>query len=320
MSRIKDALDEKNVKPTTIGGQAVMEGVMMRGKSMYAMAIRKPDQTIELVTNPLSPASSRHPVLKWPVIRGIVAFVDSLVIGMRIMTKSAEIAGLDDLEEEDLSPFEKKLQKIFGDKLTDVIMYAAVVIALIVGIGLFFLLPVWLGGFFSPLLGGRTWALGIVEGLLRIIIFLGYVFLISHMKDIKRVFQYHGAEHKTISCYEHQAELTVENVRKYPRLHKRCGTSFLLIVMVVAMIVFMFVRTEIIWLRLLSRVVLIPIIAGVSYEIIKWAGRNDNWFVNVISYPGLCLQKVTTAEPDDGMIEIAITSMNAVLESEPQTC
>jgi len=297
-----------------------MEGVMMRGKRMYAMAVRKPDQSIELVTKPLSPASDKHPMLKLPIIRGIVAFVDSLVIGMRIMTKSAEIAGLDDLEEEDLSPFEKKLQKIFGDKLTDVVLYLAVVIALIVGIGLFFLLPVWLGGLFAPLLGGRTWALGIVEGLLRIVIFLAYVYLISHMKDIKRVFQYHGAEHKTISCYEHQEELTVENVRKYPRLHKRCGTSFLLIVMVVAMIVFMFVRTEVIWLRFLSRIILIPLIAGVSYEIIKWAGRNDNWFVNVISYPGLCLQKVTTGEPEDDMIEVAITAMNEVLENEPQAC
>jgi len=320
MSRIRDALDEKNVKPTTIGGQAVMEGVMMRGKRMYAMAVRKPDQTIELITKPLTPASDKHPIFKLPIIRGVVAFVDSLVIGMRIMTKSAEIAGLDDIEEEDLSPFEKKLQKIFGDKLTDVVMYIAVVIALIVGIGLFFLLPVWLGGFFAPLLGGRTWALGIVEGLLRIIIFLAYVYLISYMKDIQRVFQYHGAEHKTISCYEHQEELTVENVRKYPRLHKRCGTSFLLIVMVVAMLVFMFVRTDVLWLRFASRIVLIPLIAGVSYEIIKWAGRNDNWFVNAISYPGLCLQKVTTREPEDAMIEVAITSMNAVLENEPQTC
>ncbi|MDR1559315.1 MAG: DUF1385 domain-containing protein [Clostridiales bacterium] len=317
--RIKDALNVKGVKQTMIGGQAVMEGVMMRGRRMYAMAVRKPDQTIELVRKTMTPIGDKYPVLKWPVVRGVVSFLESLVTGMRIITQSAEIAGLEDTDEEP-SAFEKKLEKIFGDKMNNVIMYGVVVIAIGLAVGLFMLLPVWLGHFFTPLLGENTWALGIVEGLLRIAIFLAYVYLVSLSKDIKRVYQYHGAEHKTINCFEHQSELTVENVRNHSRLHKRCGTSFLLIVMVMAMLVFMFVRTDVVILRLLSRVILVPLIAGLSYEIIKWAGRNDNAFVNAISYPGLCLQRITTAEPDDGMIETAITAMNAVLESEPKSC
>ena len=319
--KIKDALNEKCVKQTMIGGQAVMEGVMMRGRRMYAMAVRKPDKSIEIVKTDLAPLTDKYPILKWPIIRGVVAFVDSLVTGMKIITKSAEIAGID-VEEEDTEPsaFEQKLQKMFGDKINDIILYTVVAIALVFSIGLFMLLPVWLGHFFAPVLGEKTWALGIVEGLLRIAIFIGYVCLVSLSKDIKRVYQYHGAEHKTINCYEHQEDLTVENVQKHSRLHKRCGTSFLLIVMVMAMLVFMFVRTDVVLLRLLSRIILVPFIAGLSYEVIKWAGRNNNAFVNIISYPGLCLQKITTAEPDGDMIETAIAAMNAVLESEPETC
>ncbi|MDR2649457.1 MAG: DUF1385 domain-containing protein [Clostridiales bacterium] len=316
--KVKDALHEKGVKRTMIGGQAVMEGVMMRGRHIYAMAVRKPDRSIELIKTAAAPLADKYPVLKWPVARGVVAFVDSLVTGMRVITQSAEIAGLEDAEEEP-SAFEKKLQRIFGEKMDNILIYSVVAIAIVIAVGLFMLLPVWLGHFFAPLLGESTWALGIVEGLLRITIFLAYVYLVSLSKDIKRVYQYHGAEHKTINCFERQQELTIVNVRSHSRLHKRCGTSFLLIVMVMAMLVFMFVRTDVVILRLLSRIILVPVIAGLSYEVIKWAGRSDNVFVNVISYPGLCLQKITTAEPDDGMIETAITAMNAVLESEPES-
>ena len=318
--KIKDALNEKNVKITMIGGQAVMEGVMMRGRRIYAMAVRKPDHSIELVKTPLAPVTDRYPVLKWPILRGVVSFVDSLIMGVRIITQSAEIAGLEDAEEEEMPAFEKKLTQIFGDKLNDVLVYFVVTAAIVLAVGLFMLLPVWLGHFFAPLLGGNTWALGIIEGLIRIAIFLAYIYLVSMSKDIKRVYQYHGAEHKTINCYEHQEELTVENVRKHSRLHKRCGTSFLLIVMVIAMLVFMFIRTDVVILRILLRVILVPVIAGLSYEVIKWAGRNNNLLVNIVSYPGLSLQKLTTAEPDDGMIETAITAMSAVIESEPDTC
>jgi len=305
-----------------IGGQAVMEGVMMRGRRMYAMAVRKPDQSIELIKTPLTPFTDKYPVLKWPIVRGVVSFVDSLITGVRIITQSAEVAGLEDAEEEQTKPsaVDKALEKIFGDKINDILVYTAVGVAVVFAIALFMLLPVWLGHFFAPLLGGNTWALGIVEGLIRIAIFLAYIYLVSMSKEIKRVYQYHGAEHKTINCFEHQEALTVENVRRHSRLHKRCGTSFLLIVMIMAMLVFMFVRTDAVILRLLSRIILVPVIAGLSYEVIKWAGRNNNWLVNIVSYPGLSLQKITTAEPDDSMIETAITAMNAVLESEPETC
>jgi len=299
-----------------------MEGVMMRGKRMYAMAVRKPDHSIELIKTPLPPITDKYPFLKWPVLRGVVSFVSSLVMGVRIISKSAEIAGLDEADEPEAEPskFEKALTKLFGDKVNDILVYTAVAAAVVFAIALFMLLPVWLGHFFAPLLHGHTWALGIIEGVIRIAIFLAYIYLVSMSKDIKRVYQYHGAEHKTINCYERREELTVENVRKHSRLHKRCGTSFLLIVMIMAMLVFMFVRTDVVILRLLSRVILVPVIAGLSYEVIKWAGCNNNWLVNIVSYPGLSLQKITTAEPDDGMIETAISAMSAVLESEPDTC
>jgi len=320
--KIKDALNEKNVRITMIGGQAVMEGVMMRGRHMYAMAVRKPDQSIELIETKLSPLTDKYPVLKWPIVRGVVSFIDSLITGVRIITQSAEVAGLEEAPEEEAEPsaFEKTLQKIFGDKVNDILVYVVVAVALVFAVALFVLLPVWLGHFFAPLLQGNTWALGVVEGLIRIAIFLVYIYLVSMSKDIKRVYQYHGAEHKTINCYEHREELTVENVGKHSRLHKRCGTSFLLIVMIIAMLVFMFIRTDVVYLRLLLRIILVPVIAGLSYEVIKWAGRNNNLLVNIVSYPGLCLQKITTAEPDDSMLETAIAAMNAVLESEPDTC
>jgi uncharacterized protein YqhQ len=318
-AKIKDALSNKGVKQTTIGGQAVMEGVMMRGKHLYAMAVRLPNHTIQVVKHDLYPISDKYPILKWPIVRGIVGFIDSLVMGMRIITQSAELITEDIEEDETPSKFEKFLTDKFGEKLNDYIIYASVGVAIVIAILLFMLLPTWLGGhFITPLLDGHTWALGIFEGFIRIAIFLAYVYLISLSKDIKRVYQYHGAEHKTINCFEHQQDLNVDNVRNHSRLHKRCGTSFLLIVMVIAMIVFIFVRTDVVWLRFLSRVVLVPVIAGLSYEVIKWAGKNDNAFVNAISYPGLCLQKITTAEPDDGMIETAIAAMKGVLESEPE--
>ncbi|MDR3239681.1 MAG: DUF1385 domain-containing protein [Clostridiales bacterium] len=318
MGNIKDALSNKGVKPTLIGGQAVMEGVMMRGRKMYAMAVRLPDQTVQVVKKDLFPITDRYPILKWPVLRGIVAFIDSMVTGMRIITQSAEMITEGIPEEEEPSKWEKYLTKKFGDKLNEYILYISVGVALIFAIFLFMLLPVWIGHFFNPILQNNTWALGIIEGLIRILIFLIYVYLISLSKEIKRVYQYHGAEHKTINCFEHQEELCVENVKKHSRLHKRCGTSFLLIVMLMAMIVFIFVQTDVIWMRFISRIILVPVIAGLSYEVIKWAGRNDNTFVNAISFPGLCLQKITTAEPDDGMMETAIAAMKGVLESEPE--
>lgn len=304
------------IRRTNIGGQAVIEGVMMRGKTMYAMAVRTPDSSIAVEEYSIKKRKGAW-FFKLPIVRGVAAFIESLVLGTKIITRSAELAGLaeDEPKKEDEKPsrFEAFLVAKLGDKLMDVLMFVSVAFSLILGVGLFMLLPVWISSFFKQYLAG-TWALGILEGVVRLVIFVVYVLLISMMKDIKRVFQYHGAEHKTINCFEHKEELTVENVRKHTRLHKRCGTSFLLIVMLISMLVFVFVRTDVVWMRFASRIILIPFIAGLSYEVIRWAGKRESLLVSIISFPGMCMQKLTTSEPDDAQMEVAIASMKRVLE------
>lgn len=302
------------MKRIDIGGQAILEGVMMRGKRMYAVAVRKPNKDIVVDKKKVKSSQDRPSFLKLPIIRGSVALIDSLVIGMKSITFSASFF---DTEEEEPSKMDKYLENKFGDKLNDIMISISVVIAVLMAVGLFMVLPTWISSFFNRLIPG-SWALGIVEGLVRILIFILYLVLITRMNDIKRVFQYHGAEHKTINCFEHEQELTVENVKNHSRFHKRCGTSFLLIVMIVSMVVFMFVKVKSVPLRILSRVILFPIVAGISYELIKWAGKSDSKFVQWISAPGMCLQRLTTAEPDDSMIEVAIAAMKGVLEDEPE--
>ncbi len=305
------------MKRTNIGGQAVIEGVMMRGKKIYAMAVRNPEGGITVEKNNCNGLGSKSGLFKLPIFRGMAVFVDSLVMGTKILMRSAELAGEGIMEEEgEPSKFDKFLESKFGDKMNDYLIYFSVTLSLVMGVLLFFLLPVWLGSFFYKLV--PTWALGIIEGLIRIAIFLVYIYAISKMKEIQRVFQYHGAEHKTINCFEKELPLTVENVKTCTRLHKRCGTSFLLIVMIISMVVFFFVRTDNLLLRLASRIVLVPFIAGISYEVIKWAGSSDGKLVAIISYPGLCLQKITTSEPDESQMEAGIAAMKGVLEDEPE--
>ena len=304
------------MKRTNIGGQAVIEGVMMMGKKIYAMAVRVPDGSITIEKKPREVLLSKYALFKKPIFRGVASFIESMVVGVKIIMRSATLAGFED-ELEEPSKFEKWLEDKFGDKLSDILVYFSVCCSVLLAIGLFFMLPVFVGSLFKPILPG-TWALSIVEGIARIAIFLVYVWGISFMNEIKRVYQYHGAEHKTINCFESGDELTVENVRKHTRMHKRCGTSFLLIVMIISMVVFFFVRTDNLILRLVSRVVLVPFIAGISYEVIKWAGNSDSKLVNIISSPGLCLQKLTTKEPDDSQIECAIAAMKGVLEDESE--
>ena len=319
-----------------IGGQAVIEGVMMRGKKLYALAVRTPKKEIVVEKTPIKPAAEKCKILGWPIIRGVVAFVDSLVMGMKVTTKSATLAGLDDieydqeskysaevsgmedLEDAEMNKFEKWLENKFGDKLADYLIYFSVAVSIILCIGIFMVLPTFLGGAVTNLLHGDATLRSVIEGVIKIIIFVGYMFLVSQMKDIKRVFMYHGAEHKTINCFESGEELTVENVRHNSRFHKRCGTSFLVIVMLVSIILFFFIRTDVLWLRVLSRIILVPAIAGISYEFIRYAGKHDNLLVNIISAPGIAMQIITTSEPDDSMIEVAIASLNAVLEEEPE--
>lgn len=302
-----------------IGGQAVIEGVMMRGKKMYSLSVRTPDKEIKTVKTFFEPAKDKCFIWGLPIVRGVVAFVDSLVTGMKVTMKSAELAGLDDIEYDNESKFEMWLEKKFGDKLADYLIYFSVFVSIILCIGLFIFLPTVLGGWINGFLGNDPGVRGAIESVIKVLIFLGYMILVSQMKDIKRVFMYHGAEHKTINCFESDMELTVENVRKSTRFHKRCGTSFLVIVMIISIIVaFIFVKTNVLWLRIMLRIILLPVIAGFSYEVIRWAGRHDNLLVNIVSFPGIAMQLITTSEPDDSMIEVAIASLKAVLEEEPE--
>ncbi len=302
----------------SIGGQAVIEGVMMRGKSSYCMAVRNvATKKIAIEKKQVKSIAEKSSFLKLPFIRGIASFVDSLVLGMKIIMSSASLSGLDeDTEEKEPSKLDLWLEKKFGDKLTDYIIYFGVFVSIILSVAIFMVLPVWISSFFTKAFSIDTWQIGIVEGIVRILIFLFYIFLVSKTKDVQRLFKYHGAEHKTINCFESGDELTVENVKKHTRLHKRCGTSFLIIVMIVSMVVFMFLRTDSVLWRVLSRIILVPLIAGISYEIIKFAGKCDNIFVKIISAPGMALQKVTTKEPEDDMIETAILALQGVLDDE----
>jgi uncharacterized protein YqhQ len=302
--------------PTFYGGQAVIEGVMMRGKKAYTLAVRHMTTKLIETKNYDIPESNRLALFKLPIFRGMAAFVQSMVIGMKVITVSAEMAGFDDLDEE-MTPFEKKLSDMFGPKLNDVLIGFSVVVAIALSIGLFMVLPVIITSFFRNYLEPGV-IISTIEGLVKIGIFTAYVLLISRMKDVRRVFEYHGAEHKTINCYEEGEELILQNVKKCSKIHKRCGTSFLVFVLLISIFVFMFLRTTDPVLRIISRIVLVPFIAGISYEVIKWAGRSKSRAVAVVSYPGMCFQLLTTKEPDDSQIEVAITALKGVLDAEEQ--
>ena len=286
----------------TIGGQAVIEGVMMRNGNDYAVAVRKPDQTIEVKKDQFIGLNARWHTKKIPIIRGVLSFIDSLVLGMSTLTYSASFF-------ED----EEEAEKDKDGKSDAVFMGLTVALSVVIAVVLFMLTPFFISSLFGKVIKSPM-TLAVIEGLIRIAIFFIYIVAISQMKDIQRVFMYHGAEHKTINCIEHGAELTPENAAKYSRLHKRCGTSFLLIVMVVSIICFMFIRVDNMALKIVLRVILVPVIAGVSYEVIQWAGRSESCLVNIVSKPGLMLQKLTTREPDLEMLEVAIASIEAIYD------
>lgn len=306
------------MKYSGIGGQAVMEGVMMKNRDRYAVAVRKPDQQIEIKVSDCKPSARSQKVRNLPVIRGVVNFIESLVLGMKTLMYSAEFfeeeeENKKEIKKQTLSAEEKKKLEEKEKRQEKVLMGGTVVFSLVLALAVFFALPYFLSGFFRKLTGSETLT-ALMEGVLRLIIFIGYITLISLTPDIKRVFMYHGAEHKCINCIEHGLPLTVENVKKSSRLHKRCGTSFLLIVMLVSILFFMFIRVKSRPLQMLLRLVLIPVIAGVSYEFIRLAGRYENRLVNLLSKPGLLLQRMTTKEPDSDMIEVGIASVEAVFD------
>lgn len=301
------------MKSSGIGGQAVMEGIMMRNGSEYSVAVRKENGEIEVKKETYKGVGSKCKLFRLPFIRGIFSFVDSLVLGMKSLNYSASLFMEDGEEEEEPGRFEKWLQKKFGDKAEKVIMDLTMVISIILAMGIFMVFPTWVSTLMKPLLGNGIW-MALFEGVLRIAIFIAYVGLISLMPDIKRTYMYHGAEHKCINCIEHGLPLTVENVMKSSKEHKRCGTSFLLIVMVISILFFLVIRPETLWLRMVSRILLIPVIAGVSFEFLRLAGNSDNPVVNLLSKPGLMLQGLTTKEPDEKMAEVAICAVEAVFD------
>lgn len=301
----------------SVGGQAVMEGVMMKGPKCTAITVRKPDGKMTYVTKPNKNLAEKHKWMGWPIIRGVVNFAYTLVDGMKTLTESADMAGM---EAEEPTRFEKKLAEVFHCKPDDVMMATAVVLAIVLALGLFFVLPITLEWLIRKIISSEL-AVNLIGGVIRIAVFLAYVFLCSRLKEIRRVFMYHGAEHKSIHCFEHGEELTVENARKYTTLHPRCGTSFLMIVMIISILLFTLFNEVVggvlnsnVFLRIISKLALLPLIAGVSYEVLKWLGRaEDTRLVRVLKWPGLMTQKLTTAEPDDSMLEVALVSLKASL-------
>ncbi len=303
------------MKKTSIGGEALIEGVMMRGPENIAIAIRKPDGEIIVEKKDIKPLSKKHKFFKLPIVRGAVGIFESMIVGMRSLMYSAEFVDIEEEDSSEPSKFEKFIEKLFGDKLLDVILYASVIFALIFGVAVFMLLPNIIAGFlhFNKETPAGLIAYNLVEGIIRIILFVSYIALVSKVKDIQRVFQYHGAEHKTIHCYEHEDELTVENVKKYTTRHPRCGTAFLFVVMIISILVFSLTGWYSPVVNVIIRILLVPVVAGLSYEIIKFAGRSDWKFMSIVSIPGLALQRFTTQEPDGSQIEVAIEALKNVL-------
>ncbi len=286
------------MKYSGVGGQAVLEGIMMRNGEKYAVAVRKPDKEIDVQVFDYKGPGKNQKLKKLPIIRGVFNFVDSLYLGMTTLLHSASFVE----DEEEIDP-EKEKEMMAG----------AVVLSVVLAVGLFFVLPYLISLLFQQFITSH-FVITLLEGLVRICIFIAYVGLVAFMPDIKRTYMYHGAEHKCINCIEHGLELNLENVRKSSKQHKRCGTSFLFLVVLISIIFFMFIQVESGLLKLVIRLILIPVIAGVSYEVLRFAGRHDNWFIDMISAPGLLMQKITTLEPDDDMIEVGIASVEAVFD------
>ena len=314
----------KDACPTKMGGQAVMEGIMMKGEEKTALAVRIPNGNIEIET---TKTKTYGKWMKIPIVRGVIAFIDALVYGTKTLMNSADILSEYDDEEYEPSKFEVWFENKFGSEaLWKLLIWFSVIIALAFSIGVFILLPTWAATPAKLISTNVIW-INLVEGLLRIALFIGYIWAVSFMPDMKRVFRFHGAEHKTIHAFENLPQeagagpdlkgLTVEECRQYPTLHPRCGTSFLMFVFIIALLCHVLLGWPVLWVRIVTRLLLLPVVAGLSYELLKWAGRSDNWVVKILSMPGLWLQKITTAEPDDDMLEVAIEAVKAVCDDTP---
>ena len=300
---------KKKARYSGIGGQAVLEGIMMKNKDKYSVAVRTPEGDIDVAVEEYESFAPAKALNRIPFIRGVFNFVESLILGIRTLNYSAKFYE----EEQDTHKKDKILDRIFKDHTEKILSTVTVIFSIAIAVGLFIVLPYYLSRLLSKVIVSDT-ALAVLEGVIRVLIFVGYIVLISCMKDIRRVFMYHGAEHKCINCIETGHELTVENVRKSSREHKRCGTSFLFFVIFISVILFIFIRVEDPFARIAIRILLIPVIASISYEIIRLAGRSNNIIVRILSAPGMWLQHLTTREPDDSMIEVGIAAVEAVFE------
>lgn len=316
---------EKKTHKTSVGGQALIEGIMMQGPKGVATAVRKADGDILVEHHDVKHLKDKNKFFGLPVIRGIVAFVESMILGYKMLMYSAEASGMEDLEDVEMNKFEKWLTDKLGDKFMDIIMGIGTVLGFALAFLIFFYLPVLVFNKLNELtsMALTPWQ-GTIEGVMKIIIFVVYIALVSNMKDIKRTFMYHGAEHKSIACYEAGMELTVENVKKCCRFHPRCGTSFIFVMLILSIIVSTLLskifpgiaQIRVLWMIL--KLVFIPLIMGLGYEFIKYAGRHDNLFVKIVSAPGLWMQRLTTKEPDDDIIECGIASLKAVITDNPE--
>lgn len=301
------------MKPSGIGGQAVLEGIMMKNKDKYAVAVRKPNQEIEVCVKEYKGITKGNKILNLPFIRGVFNFIDSLIIGMSTLMFSAEF--YEEEETEEVKKGDKVADSLFKEKAESAIMTITVIVAALIAIGLFVVLPSIASDLIKKHFHIISYTIiSLIEGLIRITLFLIYIFLISRMKDIQRTFMYHGAEHKCINCIEHGMELNVDNVLKSSRLHKRCGTSFLFLVMAISIIFFILIPVQQPVMKIVVRILMIPVIAGVSYEVLRFAGQHEGKLVDIVSAPGMALQKLTTKEPDEKMAEVAIKAVEAVFD------
>lgn len=296
------------MKKSSVGGQAVIEGVMMRGSKGIATAVRKSNGEIEVNFDESIPLTRKNTFLGLPIIRGFVSLIESLVIGIKTLNYSASLFE-DDEEGGEPSKFDEFFERVFKDKANDIITAVTLIISLAFSILIFFILPTFAANIFKKANVNNTIELNLIEGIIRVAIFIAYIYIIGRMEDIKRVFEYHGAEHKTIFCYENEMELTPENAQKFGRFHPRCGTNFMFLVMIVSILLFSLTGWSTLWQRILSRIILLPVVSGVTYEIIRWMGKSRGKLSYIVAYPGLMLQKLTTREPDLKQLEVAIKSL-----------
>jgi len=308
--KAQSCADNLKCRLGSTGGQAVIEGIMMKSPEACAVAVRREDGSVRIDDIEFTPIKNKYKILGLPIIRGVVSFIESMMLSYKTLSVSAEALGLEDLEEE--SKFEKWMREKFGKGIVDVIMVIAMILGLALGFGLFFFLPIIITKGFDGIAGGNLgWFKNLIEGLIKIAVFVAYLALVSLMKDIRRTFEYHGAEHKTIFCYESGEELTVENVKKYKRFHPRCGTSFLFVMLILSILVFslpIFTWENTI-LRFVTKLLFMPLVMGIGYEFIRFSGKHDNIITKIFSAPGLWMQRITTREPDDSQIEIAILAL-----------